>query len=175
MTDLKIAGKPNAGAMSGLEPHIQRLFDSPGASVVAIVEFRHDQRVQVASGSDAKPSVTMKITGCEVAGPDQEGALREAQRALYLIRTARGTFDEDTGSVELAEDTMRRTGGLMTSIETARLRAGLLHWTARGQAAVDASNRYSATELAHELDAIVSGLKAVLATADHAIGDDDDD
>src|SRR4051812_50190962 len=135
--------------MSGLEPHIQRLFDSPGASVVAIVEFRHDQRVQVASGSDAKPSVTMKITGCEVAGPDQEGALREAQRALYLIRTARGTFDEDTGSVELAEDTMRRTGGVVKAVETPPVGGGPLPWTARGGGGGAAAHRGPAAHGAH--------------------------
>jgi hypothetical protein len=161
--------------MSGLEPHVQRLYDSPGRSIVAIVEMRHDTRLQPASGSDAKPTVTVKITGCEVANADQEGALREAQRALFLMRTAAGTFDQDTGQVDLAEDTMRRTGGLLTAIEVAKLRAGLLHWAAYGQSVVDTAHRMSATELTHEMDAIVTGLKAVLGSADNPIGDDDDE
>jgi hypothetical protein len=172
VTDLKIDGKPNAGSTSALEPHITRLYDKPGLSIMAVVEFRHDQRTQVAAGSDKKQSVTVKIIGCEVANPEQEGALREAQRALYLQRTAAGTIDED-GAVTLNDDTIRRTGGLLTAIEVARLRAGLLSWTAYTRQVVGTAHNFSATEIAHELQAIADGLTAVLTTAALPIGDDD--
>jgi hypothetical protein len=172
MTTFKIAAKPNSGAMQALEPHISRLYDKPGLSIMAVVEFRHDQRVQVAPGSDGDQSVTVKIIGCEVASQELEGVLRESQRALYVIRTARGTIDED-GAVDLGEETLRRTGGLMHAIETARLRAGLLHWTAYIAQVVAGSGKLNSTEMAHELDNVAEGLKAVLATAGEApMGDD---
>jgi hypothetical protein len=173
MTDLKVAGKPNAGAMSGIEPFVRRLYDTPGMTIVAVVEFRHDQRVQPASGSDTSPSVTLKITGCEIATKEHEGALREAQRALYTMRTARGTIDEETGGVELAEETMRRTGGLMHAIETARLRGGLLHYVNYIKQVNAKVNELSVSEMAHELALVADGLVAVLNTA--GAGDDDDD
>lgn len=164
MTDLKIIAKPNSGAAQAFEGHVQRLYDRPGLSIMAIVELRHDQRVEPAPGSDAKRSVAVKIVGAEVAGLEQEGALREAQRALYLMRTATGTLDED-GNVELAEDTMRRTGGLMTAIEVARLRAGLLHWTAYARQIVGSAHKLNGSEMAHELQGIADGLTAVLSSA----------
>jgi hypothetical protein len=140
---------------------------------MAVVEFRHDTRVQVAPGSDKNRSVSVKIVGCEVASPEQEGALRETQRALYLLRTARGTIDEETGGVQLAEETLRRTGGLITAIEAAKLRAGLAHWTAYARAAVDSSPRLTVTEMAHELQAVADGLNSVLHTAADESDDDE--
>lgn len=173
MTDLKIVGKPTAGAMSGIEPFVRRLYDTPGMSVVAITEFRHDQRTQVASGSDASPSVTLKIVGCEIASKELEGALREAQRALYTVRTARGTIDEETGGVDLAEETMRRTGGLINAIETARLRAGLQHYVNYIKQVNSQVNTLSASEIAHELALVADGLVAVLDTAGREADDDE--
>ena len=173
MTDLKVAGKPNAGAMSGIEPFVRRLYDSPGMSIVTITEFRHDQRVQPASGSDTNPSVTLKIVGCEIATKEHEGALREAQRALFLVRTAHGTIDEETGGVELAEETMRRTGGLIHAIETARLRGGLLHYVNYIKQVNAKSHTLSATEMAHELSLVADGLTAVLDMAGQESDDDD--
>jgi hypothetical protein len=173
VTDLKIGSKPNAGAMSGIEPYVRRLYDTPGMSIVAVVEFRHDMRVQPASGSDTSPSVTLKITGCEIAGADHEGALREAQRALYLIRTAYGTIDEETGGVELAEETMRRTGGLITAIETARLRAGLLHYVQYIKQVNGNADKYSASEVHHELALVADGLQALLDQRDDTEDTDD--
>lgn len=164
MTELKIDGKPNSGAMQALENHITRLYDKPGISIMCVVELRHDTRTQVSPGSDKKQSVTVKIIGCEVANIEQEGALREAQRALYLHRTAKGTIDEN-GSITLADDTMRMTGGLLNAIEVARLRTGLLQWATYARQAVGSAHKLTASELTHELDAVASGLAAVLAGA----------
>jgi hypothetical protein len=164
MTVLKIVGSPTAAAMAALEPHVMRLYDKPGARVMAVVELAHVERVQPAPGSDGKPVVKMKITGCEVPNREQEGAIREAQRALFLARTARGTLDEE-GMLNLNEDTLKNTSGLLMSIECARLRAGLLHWTEYARRVVGTSGTLSQTEMAHELQSIADGMASTLDQA----------
>ena len=164
MTTLKIAGRPLSAAMQALEPHVARLYDSPGKRIMAIIELAHMERLQVAPGSDKKPSVSMRITSCEVPNRDQEGAVREAQRALYLARTASGTLDED-GTVRLNERTLKSAAGLLMSIETARLRAGLDFWTEYARRVVTQSTTLTVTEMAHELQAVSDGLRSVLFTA----------
>lgn len=165
MTDLKIDGKPTSGALEALGNHVTRLFDRPGVSIMCVVELRSDTRLIPAPGSDKKQAVTVKIVGCEVANLEQEGALREAQRALYLHRTAKGKLDED-GEITLADETMRMTGGILNAIETARLRAGLLQWAAYSAQAVGAAHKLTASEIAHELDAVASGLRALLGAVE---------
>lgn len=164
MTHLKIAGSPTASAMSALEPHIPRIYDRPGIHVMAIVELEHTERVQPAPNSDAEPIVRMRIVGCEVPNTDQEGVVREAQRALFLARTARGTLDEE-GMLQLDEDTLKLTPGLLMSIECARLRAGLVHWTEYARRVVASSGKLIESEIIHELQTVADGLRAVLATA----------
>jgi hypothetical protein len=170
VTTLKIVGNPASGAMQALEPHVARMYAIPGVRVMAIIEMAHVERVQPAPGADGKPTVKMKVTACEVPGPDQEGAIREAQRALYLARTARGTIDED-GTLQLTEQTLKLTPGLLMSLECARLRAGLAHWTAYAQRVAGASAQFSTTEMAHELQAIADGLISIVQQAD--AGSDD--
>lgn len=164
MTALKFTGKPTAAAMQALEPHITRLYNAPGARVMAVIEMAHVERLQPAPGSDKDASVGMKITACEIPTREQEGAIREAQRALYLQRTARGTLDED-GQMTLDDDTLKMTAGLLMSIECARLRAGLQHWTDYARRVVGASGKLAGSEIAHELQTVVDGMAAVLATA----------
>lgn len=164
MTDLKITGRPTSAAMAALEPHVGRWYDRPGVHAMAIVELAHDERIQPAPGSDRAPSVRMKIVGCEIPNAEQEGAIREAQRALFLARTARGTLDED-GLLTLDEDTIKLTGGMLLSIECARLRAGLAHWNTYARRVVGASNTLSLSEMAHELRAVADGLAAVMLAA----------
>lgn len=165
MTDLKIDGKPTSGAAQALENHVTRLFDRPGISIMCVVELRSDTRLIPAPGSDKKQAVTVKIVGCEVANLEQEGALREAQRALYLHRTATGKLDEE-GEVTLSDETMRMTGGLLNAIETARLRAGLLQWAAFASQVVGSAHKLSGSEMAHEMDAIATGLRALLGAVE---------
>ncbi len=164
MTTLKVIGNPASGAMQALEPHVARLYAIPGVRVMAIIEMAHVERVQPAPGADGKPTVKMKITACEVPNAEQEGVIREAQRALYLSRTARGTLDED-GALELTKETLKHTGGLLLGIETARLRAGLEHWATYARRVADGSIRLSLTEMAHELAAVADGLDAVRGNA----------
>lgn len=164
MTDLKITGRPTASAMAALEPHVGRWYDRPGVHAMAIVELAHDERIQPAPGSDRAPSVRMKIVGCEIPNAEQEGAIREAQRALFLARTARGTLDEE-GTLSLDQDTLKNAAGLFMGIECARLRAGLAHWNAYARRVVGHSEKLSLSEMAHELRAVADGLSAVLLVA----------
>src|ERR1700740_1186470 len=164
MTTLKFTGKPTASAMAALEPHIGRLYNTPGASCMAIIEMRHVERLQPAPGSDKAASVGMKLVGCEIPTREQEGVVREAQRALYLQRTARGTLDED-GQLTLDASTLALVPGLLNSLECARLRAGLDHWVGYVRKVVAGSHKMSAMEVAHELEAVADGMAAVLANA----------
>jgi hypothetical protein len=101
MTALKIIGKPTAAAQAALEPHIARLYASPGASVMAIIEMRHVERLQPAPGSDKAASVGMKLVGCEIPGREQEGAVREPARGR---RTGTWAWIRDsTGHESLGE------------------------------------------------------------------------
>jgi hypothetical protein len=170
VTVLKVVGNPSSGAMQALEPHIASLYDRPGVHLMAIVEMVHVERIQPAPGADGKPTVKMKIISCEVPSEEQEGAIRTAQRALYLARTARGTLDED-GQLQLDEDTLKRTAGELLWIECAQLRAGLRHWTNYAQRISGASAQFSTTEMAHELKAVADGLTSIVQQAD-ARGED---
>jgi hypothetical protein len=164
MTTLKIVGNPASGAMQALEPHVARMYNIPGVRVMAIIELTHVERVQPAPGADSKPTVRMKVTACEVPNQDQEGAIREAQRALFLARTARGTLDEE-GMVELDEETLNMTAGLLMSIETARLRVGLAHWAEYARKLVATSSKLIESEILHEVKTIADGMAAVLGNA----------
>jgi hypothetical protein len=164
VTTLKIIGNPASGAMQALEPHVARMYAVPGLRVMAIIEMAHVERVQPAPGSDGTPTVRMKITGCEVPNREQEGAIREAQRALFLARTARGTLDEE-GMLNLDDDTLKLTPGLLMSIECARMRAGLAHWTEYARRVVTQSGKLTQTEIAHELQAVADGLTSTIDQA----------
>lgn len=167
MTTLKIIGNPASPAMQALEPHIGRLYARPGVRIMAIIELAHVERVQPAPGSDGTPTVRMKISSCEIPNAEQEDAVRTAQRALFLTRTARGTLDEE-GLLNLDDDTLKLTGGRLLDIETARLRAGLGHWVGYAQRVASQSSQFSTTEIAHELQAVADGLTSILHQADDA-------
>lgn len=167
MTALKITGTPTASAMAALEPHIARIYARPGVHVMAIIELVHTERIQPAPNSDTEAVVRVKIVGCEVPNDEQEDAVRAAQRALHLARTARGTLDEE-GLLNLDDDTLKLTGGRLLDIETARLRAGLGHWVGYAQRVASQSSQFSTTEIAHELQAVADGLTSILHQADDA-------
>jgi hypothetical protein len=164
VTNLKIAPTPTASAMQALEPHVTRIYDRPGIRIMAIAELEHTERVQPAPNSDSEPVVKMKIVGIEVPNDDQENLIRTAQRALFLARTARGTFDED-GQFQLDEATLKLAGEQLLWLECARLRAGLGHWTTYAQRVVSQAATFSATEIAHELQAVADGLTSTLQQA----------
>lgn len=162
MTTLKFDSKLGAAAAAALEPHIRPIYDRPDCTRLAIIELRHIERTQPAAGSDKDPSVRVRITHLEIPNRDQEGAVRQAMRALYLQRTAAGTLDEDdVGQVQLAESTLRNLGNLLHEVEVARLRAGLRHWVDYA-ARVNANASLTHSEIRHELDIIAGGLRALL-------------
>lgn len=169
MTALKIkGGKLTSAAADALEPYKRKLYADQGARIVGVIELAHEERSEPAPDVDKEPCVTLRISHLEIANPEQENALREAQRVLFLHRTASGTLDED-GELRLSRGTLERTAGLLGSIEAARLRAGLAHWAGYARRVVSQQN-LTQTEIRHELDSIADGLWATLRAAER--GDD---
>lgn len=71
------------------------LFEQPGMTVVAIVEFSSVAYTGYASGEEKPPQVKVRASGCEVARTDDEAkALLEAKRAMWRSRRMDGTLDE---------------------------------------------------------------------------------
>jgi hypothetical protein len=159
VTTLKLDGTPGSSALDALEPHIPAIYADPGRHVMAIVEWRHVERVQPAPGTDKEPSVKVKMVSCEIPIGEQVDAVRSAQRALYLRRTAQGTLTEQL-DVEMTERTLERLGGELAYADSVRLQAGV-HAFARY--AEDACSRARPTigELRADLKAIRDGLRAL--------------
>jgi hypothetical protein len=167
---LKFDSKIGPAAEKALEPYIGKLYDVPGLRLMAVVEVKQEDRNAPPADSDSGLWVKARISSLEIAAPEQEATLRDAQRALYLQRTATGTLDED-GQIELDERTLELTGGMLNAVETARLTATLRHWAAYARR-VNRTEKLTITEIRHELDAIATGLTAAL---DHARDDQTDD
>ncbi|MDG9703740.1 hypothetical protein [Streptomyces sp. DH37] len=163
MPRIKLDSQVGTAAAEALEPYVPLLYARQGMRIVFIAEMAHLERTQPAPDSAKAPSVKARITHLEVPNAEQEGAIREAMRALYLQRTAAGTFQED-GQLELSEETLRLTGGLLHAIEVARLRAGLAHWASYARRVVQGPD-LTVSEMKHELDTIVGGLEATLNAA----------
>lgn len=164
MTDVKIEGKVGGNAADALEPHARAIYNKRGARVLAIIELAATERTEPAPDSEKTPSVKMRISGMEIPAKEQEGAIREAMKALYLQRTATGTLNEE-GELELAKDTIRHTAGLLSEIENARLRAGLENWTGYARQVAGSTKDLVASELRHELRAVAEGLQTILDRA----------
>lgn len=164
MTDLKIDGKLTASGTEALADHARSLYERLGTTRMAIVELRGVERLTPAPGEDKTPAVKLRIAGLEVAGPEQEEHVREAQRALYLQRTAQGTLTEQ-GELQVSKETLRLAGHHLHAIETARLRAALDHWTREARRVVNSSGKLRDGEIRHELDRIADGLEAALHPA----------
>lgn len=162
MIDVKIEGKVGTDAAAGLEPHARSLYDNEGCRVLAIVELVDTERNVPAPGRDKTASVKLQIISLEIPTAEQENVIREAQRALYLERTADGTLDE-SGAISLYEGTLDNIGAILHDHEVARLRTGLNHW-ARHARHVNAAH-YSHTELLREMKVISEGLADVVARA----------
>jgi hypothetical protein len=161
---LKLDGTPSTAAMGALEAHVAALYAKPGARLMGIVELAHIERVQPAPEADKDPSVKVKVTQLEIPNSEQVDAIREAQRALYISRTARGTLDEDH-QLALAKQTIDLLGGSLAFRDVARLNAGLRTWVDY-VTRVCTNEKLTAGELRHELDAIRDGLTALLQARD---------
>lgn len=123
MTKLKIGGLSTSAA-EALDPHIRALYDRPGGTALAVVEFEHVERTQPGPRSESEPSVKVRVSLLEVPVGEAANSVREVMRSLFLIRTARGTLDGD-GEVELAEQTLRLAAGEVSLVEAARCRGAL--------------------------------------------------
>lgn len=161
MTDIKLDSKVSAHAAASLERYATKLYNRPGMRIVGVVEFVHVERTQPAPDVDKQPSVKLRMSGLEIANPEQEDAVRQAQEALYLHRSAQGTLGEG-GDVELSERTIKLTGGLLHAIEAARMRVAVRAFADQCRRAL-AVEKITVAEMRHELDAIAQGLEQVLA------------
>lgn len=166
VTILKFDGRLGAAAKAAIEPHVGHLYAKQGARILGIVELVHVERTQPAPESEKESSVRMRISSMEIPNHEQEGAIREAQRALFVQRTAMGTLDQDTGEIQLAEQTLKNTAGLLTDIELARLKAGLRYWAGEARRIAHSQTNFSVTEMRHELQVFAEALHAVLSAAD---------
>jgi len=160
VTTVKISGKPSTSAQEAVELYADRLYRNQGARIMVVGELKHAVRNEPAPDEDKDRSVELRITGLEVANPEQDEALRKVMRALYVSRTAQGTLDED-GDVELSATTLRLAADRLSDQEVARLRVGVRHWADYARR-VFQTDKISEAELRHELEAIQSGLERVL-------------
>ncbi|MFF3671711.1 hypothetical protein [Microtetraspora malaysiensis] len=108
MPNLKLDSKLLKSVQRVLEPHGARMGQL-GSSMVAIVEFTTTKRVDVVD-DETEPVRYLQITGLEVATREQEDALRNAQQAMFQLRTAHGTLEE-IYSTEDAERKLRLLPG----------------------------------------------------------------
>jgi hypothetical protein len=163
VTTIKIDAKIGGNPAAAFEPHVPALYSRPGCRILVVAELAHVERTQPAPDTEGTPSVKMRISSLEIASKEQEGALREALRALYLQRTASGTLDDD-GQMVLTDHTLKMTAALMTDIEVARLRAGLARWTEYARR-VAGDNRLTQSEIRHELQSVADGMASTLSRA----------
>jgi hypothetical protein len=165
MTVIKLDGQPSAAARAALEPYAEQLYANQGLHLVAVVEMAHLERTEPAPDAQRERTVRVRITGMEVARGEQERALREAQRALHLHRTAYGSLTEH-GDVELSQRTLELTAGELHAVEAARLRAAALNWQGYLTKLLGRSGGLSKAEVLHEVDLAARGLAAALHLAD---------
>ena len=162
MTTIKIEGKPSAAAANALGRHAEALYHTDGARRIGVVEIARTGRYVPDSGEDKDPSVSLRIAGLEIASPEQEDHLRQAMLALHLHRTAAGTLDQE--GLTLAPTTLELTAGHLDAAEAARLRVGVTHWADLARRALNVQ-AMTLSEARHELDAIATGLEALILLA----------
>lgn len=163
MTTIKIEGKPSAAAANALGRHAEALYHTDGARRLGVVEIARTGRYVPDSGEDKDPSVSLRIAGLEIASPEQEDYLRQAMLALYMHRTASGHVSGVDGLV-LDPNTLELTGAMLHASEAARLRVGVTHWADLARRALSVQ-AMTLSEARHELDAIATGLEALILLA----------
>lgn len=106
MTNLRLTGM-TVGAAEAIEPHIRALYDGPTARRLIVGEVEHVERTQPGPASGKQPTVVCRLAQLEVPTDKQAPIVRDVLRALYLLRTAKGTFDEVSGTVNLAGEAQK--------------------------------------------------------------------
>lgn len=128
MTKVKLESALGAAAEVAIEGIRGRLYSKPGMRIMVVAEFAHTERTQPAPDEDKAATVKLGMKLMEVAhGEDQENFLRKAMQALKLQRTAYGTFDEETGQLELSASTLEDLSDDLAMREVARLRAAMAY------------------------------------------------
>lgn len=164
MTAVKLVGKPSASASEAIARHAQTLYDTPGSTRLGVIVLKRRGVDTPDPGEETEPVVRLGIAALEIASPEQEEYLRNALVALKVHRTADGTLFDDTQgivSVELTERTLENVAGDLDRAETARLRVGLRHWADQARRVLHTPH-LDITEARHELDALATGLEALL-------------
>ena len=173
MTTAKLDGKFSTQVGDVLAPHVDplmaKLRTGKVDQLLVVGTLVPVERTEPTPGEDKEPSLKLRLTSAEIPGGDQVEPLREVQRALFLVRTATGTLDEE-GQVQLAKHTLAGAGGQVAYLAAARLRAGVDQWAKQARAATTA--RLSGQEMWHEMERIADGLQALLGGLDP---DDEDD
>ena len=162
MTTIKVDTKLSTNATATLDSLAGHLFRNPGVRIVGVVELAAIERTEPAPDEDKEASVKLGIKALEIGGGDHEHNLRDAMRAMYALRTATGTLDEDN-SVELSEHTMRLVGARVGDIEAARLHVAINSW--RQYARQAQTGDLTREQLLKELKTIADGLGAALTGA----------
>jgi hypothetical protein len=160
LTKVKINGTPSTHALDALMPHVPSLYANLGKRVVAIVELAAVDRLQVAPEEDKEASVTLQVKHAEVAGPDQEEAVRLALRALHIQRTAYGTITEQ-GDIEIAERTLAACAGELAAIEAARLHIAVERYAELART-LQLNGKLTISDLRRELKLLADGLSATI-------------
>lgn len=158
MTKIKIDTAMANAAQDALSPHTARLYSTLGTRIVVVAELAAVERTQPAADEDKEAAVKLAVKHLEVAGPDQEEAVRQALRALHTQRTAYGTLNE-RDEVELSESTLRACAGELSLIEAARLHVVIEKWTDYANRAIH-NSKLTASELRQEMTAVSDGLRA---------------
>lgn len=116
-----LSGRVRATAGDAIDAQIARLRAKPGCKLVGVVEI---ERYQLNKPDDAEtePTVLLRLAQLELAKGEQEALLRQAMLALHLHRTAGGTLTEDA-DISLAQSTLDKLPDLVSTYESARLRA----------------------------------------------------
>lgn len=157
---IKLASAMAQHGQEALGRHANALFATLGSHRVVIAELVAVERTQVAPDEAKAAVVTVQIKNLEVAGEEQEDAVRQAMRALHTQRTAFGTLNEDQ-EVELAETTLQRCAGELNAIEAARLHVAIDKWGDYARSASTAKD-LTVSELRHELGIIADALRATI-------------
>lgn len=171
MTQLKFDSKPAAAAQDSMESWVRPLYDDPAKRLLFIGELAPTERTEPAPGTEKAPVVRVRIMHLEIPSQEQEGYVREALRALYAQRTARGRFDEDD-QLEFAPDMLRLLGGQLHAVGYARMKTVLQRWAEYAHR-LTYGPELTVAEMRHEVDLIAKGLQAELSVTEVREATDD--
>lgn len=152
---LKLAADLNSAGNMALDDVTPRLYDHLGMKIVGVVEFTAIERNEIAADEKGDPWVKLRVSGIEVARGDGEQVIRDAMRAMRIMRTAHGTLTEEF-DVQLADKLVENLRDNLTLAEAARLRAGAVEFAHYAQQAVSAD--LTVEGLRAELKRVADGL-----------------